>query len=183
MFDSRLFAVTRRLHDGREVFRREAAALRADEFVDWPERDAYSTGWQVFPLVLRARPGSMAVDLAYNRRRCPESAALLDAAGVLIGGVSRLLPGCHIYPHTDDPEPDVLRFHLGLRCRGRAGLRIGATELEQTDDTSYVFDHSCRHEAGNLGDEPRDVLLVDFRLTAAEVEMVARLRRGEAAGA
>jgi hypothetical protein len=41
-----------------------------------------------------------------------------------------------------------------------------------------VFDSSLRHEAGNLGSRPRDVLLVDFRLSEDEIDAVDRLRAG-----
>lgn len=179
VFDVRWFALPSRIAAHCELIQREAAALGPEEFVDWPERAAYSGGWQVFPLRLDLPPAGMVVDLEHNRRRCPGLAALLADPRIPCAGVSRLLPGCHIYPHTDRPEPDVMRFHLGLRCSGRAGLRIGGDAREQVDGAGYVFDHSIQHEAGNLGDQPRDVLLVDFRLSRAELQIVARLRRGE----
>ena len=176
VFPTETFAVARKLAAGFESFRREAAALADHEFVPWPERGAYSEGWQVFPFVMTTMPVGFAPDFRRHRVRCPESWRLLRDPRVLVAGFSRLLPGCHIYPHSDHPAFDVMRFHLGLSNAGDAGMRVGGLTLQQSPGQHYVFDSSQTHEAGNLGSERRDVLLVDFRLDDAELEQVERLR-------
>lgn len=184
LYDASLFAVGRRLVAEFATFRSEAEALAEDEFTDWPERTAYSTGWRVFPLLMAGMPPGLCVDFAQNQARCPRSAAVLRRdPRVICGGFSRLLPGCHIYPHTDHPEPFVLRFHLVLRNAGRAGLRVAGETLVLPPGEAQVFDHSFEHEAGNLGTEPRDVLLVDFRLEPAEAALVQRRRAAGGMGA
>lgn len=176
VFPSELFDVARTLAGGCEVFRREIAALAADEFLPWPETAAYSHGWQAYPFVMTTLPPGFHVDFRRHRARCPESWRLLQDPRVLLAGFSRLLPGCHIYPHTDHPAFDVLRLHIGLSNAGDAGMRVGGVTLEQRPGQHYVFDSSLLHEAGNLGTTPRDVLLVDFRVTEAELCEVDRLR-------
>lgn len=179
VFDTHWFALPSRIASHYESIRREVASLRPDEFVDWPDRTAYSNGWKVFVMRLDVMPAGFSVDLDRQRRRLPHLGELLADARIPCAGISRLLPGCHVFPHTDHPEPGVMRFHMGLHCAGRAGLRVGREDREQVDGQSYVFDHSVVHEAANLGSEPRDVLLVDFVLSQEEREVVARLRRGE----
>lgn len=183
LYPTEMFAVTRDLAAGFQTFRREAAALRPDEFLPWAEGQAYSQGWQVYPFVMVTMPPGLVVDFPAHRARCPDSWRFLNDRRVLLAGFSRLLPGCHIYLHQDSPAFDVLRFHLALANEGQAGLRIGAETKLQTPGESYVFDTACDHEAGNLGAAPRDVLLVDFRLAGKELEEVQRLRAAAGAGA
>jgi len=183
VFPVEMFAVARKLAAGFETIRREAAALRPDEWLVWPERGAYSEGWYVYPFVMTTMPQGMTVDFPAHRARCPGSWALLADPHVVLAGLSRLLPGCHIYPHVDSPAFDVLRFHLGLENRGDAGMRVGGGTFEQQPSQSLVFDAACPHEAGNLGQAPRDVLLVDFRVTGAELDELQRLRTEFAAAA
>jgi aspartyl/asparaginyl beta-hydroxylase (cupin superfamily) len=177
-----MFELTRTLASGYEVFRREVAALAPDEWLPWPETAAYSHGWQAYPLVMTTLPAGFEVDFRRHRARCPGSYALLRDPRVLLAGFSRLLPGCHIYPHRDHPAFDVLRFHIGLSNAGNAGMRVGGITLEQRPGEHYVFDSSLLHEAGNLGTVDRDVLLVDFRVSEPELDEIDRLRREFAAG-
>lgn len=186
VFPSELFDLARTLAGGYETFRREAAALDPDEYLPWPERAAYSDGWLAYPFVMTTMPAGFEVDFRRHRARCPGSWQLLRDPRVLLAGFSRLLPGCHIYPHSDHPAFDVMRFHLGLSNAGSAGMRVGSETLYQAPGQHYVFDSAQQHEAGNLGTAPRDVLLVDFRLSDRELEAVDRLRAaftGDAPGA
>lgn len=176
VFPSELFEVARTLAAGYETFRREVAALADDEFLPWPETAAYSHGWQAYPLVMTTMPAGFQVDFRRHRERCPGAWRLLRDPRVLLAGFSRLLPGCHIYLHSDHPAFDVLRFHIGLSNAGNAGMRVGGVTLEQRPGEHYVFDSSLPHEAGNLGAIARDVLLVDFRVGEAELREVDRLR-------
>ena len=183
VFPTELFEVARNLAAGYESFQREVKALADDEFLPWPETAAYSHGWQAYPFVMTTMPAGFECDFRRHRARCPESWRLLQDPRVLLAGFSRLLPGCHIYLHRDHPAFDVLRFHIGLGNAGNAGMRVGGDTLEQRPGQHYVFDSSVMHEAGNLGTEKRDVLLVDFRVSEAELREVDRLRaeyRGDA---
>ncbi|MCK5943191.1 MAG: aspartyl/asparaginyl beta-hydroxylase domain-containing protein, partial [Planctomycetes bacterium] len=176
IFPTELFELPRRLAAGFETFRAEAAALAPDEWLPWPETAAYNHGWQTYPFVMTTMPNGFVVDFRKHRARCPGTWALLSDPRVLIAGFSRLLPGSHIYPHSDHPAFDLLRFHIGLSNAGRAGMRVPGQTMEQRAGQHYVFDSALTHEAGNLGTEPRDVLLVDFRVSPAELAEVDRLR-------
>ena len=177
VFPTEAFEVARNLAAGYETFRRELSALRDDEWLPWPETRSYNHGWQVFPFVMTTMPTpDFVVDFRAHRRRCPESWRLLSDPRVVLAGFSRLLPGSHIYRHSDHPAFDIMRFHIGLGNAGRAGMRVIGRTMEQQDGEHYVFDSSLEHEAGNLGSQKRDVLLVDFRLSEAELEAVDRMR-------
>jgi aspartyl/asparaginyl beta-hydroxylase (cupin superfamily) len=176
VFPASMFSLCRTLAAGFETFRREAAALQPDEFQPWADRGAYSDGWVAYPFVMAAMPPGFRVDFRRHRARCPGSWALLRDPRVILAAYSRLLPGCHIYPHSDHPAFDMMRFHLGLSNAGQAGMRVPGQTLPQTPGQAYVFDSALPHEAGNLGTVARDVLLVDFRLDDDEVAAVERLR-------
>jgi murein DD-endopeptidase MepM/ murein hydrolase activator NlpD len=182
-FEADAFAVGRALVAARAAILPELRALTAADFVDWPARAAYSSGWQVFAIRMPRPPAGLVFDPAEAGRRCPQTVTLLRSLpAVQLAGVSRLLPGCHIFPHRDDPEPGVLRFHMGVRIEPNSGMRGAGKVVQWQAGEAFVFDHSHMHEAANLGAEPRDVLLVDFRLTADESAAVARLRAGAGGG-
>ena len=182
VFPTEAFEVPRRLATGFETYRREIAALAADEFLPWPERAAYNEGWQVYPFVMTTMPAGFRVDFRRHRARCPGTWALLADPRVLVAGFSRLQPGCHIFQHNDSPAFDVMRFHIGITNAGRAGMRVAGHQLDQMAGEHYVFDSGLDHEAGNLGQQLRDVLLVDFRLSEQELNEVDRLRAEFGAG-
>lgn len=172
-FDASAFAVGRAVQAASASLVRELLTLRDDEFVDWPSRAAYSNGWQTYLLRMPKPPGDLVLDHERIRRRLPVTTALIDSLPtVQLCGVSRLLPGCHIFPHRDDPEPGVLRLHLGVRIEPRSGMRSEARTVQWAAGAAFVFDHSQMHEAANEGTSPRDVLLLDFRPTAAELAWV-----------
>jgi hypothetical protein len=176
--DKNLFRVGREF--GRHVGRiaDELARLPAAEFVPWPDHAAYSDGWLVLPLLLDETPPGFDPPLDRYRRLCPETWALLQSyPEVITAGFSRLLPGCHIFPHRDLVRDVVYRYHLCLRTGGPAGLRAGEVTKPVAAGADYVFDHREQHESVNLGIEPRDVLLVDFRATTAELAALAAWRR------
>jgi len=176
IFPTEAFAVARKLATGYEAFRSEAAALADDEWLPWPERAAYNHGWEAYPFVMTTMPVGFEMDFRKHRARCPETWKLLSDPRVLVAGFSRLQPGCHIYPHSDHPAFDVMRFHIGLTNAGKAGMRVIGQTMEQRPGQHYVFDSALEHEAGNLGVQKRDVLLVDFRLSEEELLEVDRLR-------
>jgi hypothetical protein len=183
LFPAAMFEVCRPLIAGFEVVRDEIAGLAPDEFVPWGDRGSYSDGWVVYPLVKTTMPPGFSVDFRKHRARCPRTWQLLRDPRIVLGACSRLLPGCHVYRHTDNPAFDMMRFHLALSNAGCAGMRVPGHELHQTPGQAYVFDTSLPHEAANLGTSPRDVLLVDFRLSDQEVAEVDRLRREFTPGA
>ena len=73
-----------------------------------------------------------------------------------------LSPRTRIRPHTGY-QGDFLRCHLGLEIpQGDCGLRVGDTTRRWEESRVLVFDDRAEHEAWNMSDAPRVVLLIDF---------------------
>lgn len=158
-------------------FEAELARLVDSDFVPWFDVEVYSGGWLVFPLVAKLAPLPPGFDLERSRRLCPRSCAALAAHDrVLLAGFSRLMPGTRVHPHSDHPGADVLRFHLGLSTLDRAALAFDDTRVRAERERCVLFDHSMVHSSENLGDRPRDLLLVDIRLLPDEVAAVVASR-------
>ncbi|MEZ5964822.1 MAG: aspartyl/asparaginyl beta-hydroxylase domain-containing protein [Planctomycetota bacterium] len=178
-FPPELFRIGRELPADFEAIAAETAMLGDGRFAAWPDRDAYSDGWLVMPLVLDESPEGFEPDIAGNRDLCPRTVAILARyPEIITAGVSRLLPGAHIYPHVDVVKPSVYRYHLTLRASGTAGLRDDVETLTCSPGTGMVLDHRQLHESANLGDRPRDVFLVDFVASPAELAAVEAWRGG-----
>lgn len=102
--------------------------------------------------------------LADNAARCPVTTALiaqhLPSHGA--AGFSLLKPHSHIRPHQGYGG-GLLRCHLPLVVPpGDCALRVGPETRRWQVARCMVFDDTTDHEAWNLTDSPRIVLLVDF---------------------
>ena len=175
--DQRFVPLCAQIAAAAPIFEDELAALRGSDFVPWFDTAVYAGTWQVFPLIAQLDPQPPGFDLARNQRLCPRSHAALAAhPRILLAGFSRLMPGTRVHPHSDHPGTDVLRFHLGLRSAGHTQLVFDGVPSESRRGSTVLFDHSMIHSSHNLGSEPRDLLLVDIRLTEKEVAAVVRAR-------
>jgi len=168
------FAFTSFLERHFETIREEERALARAEYAPWPQREAYSGEWLVFPLVARGVDlGLPDLDLEANRRRCPRTAeVLLSVDRLVLAGFSRLEPGSHIFPHVDGSSPDVVRCQLPLHVPSGSLFRIAEWAGPSTEGRCLVFRGVTEHESVNRGTAPRTVLLADFRFPS--------LGRGEA---
>lgn len=131
-----------------------------DRLIDWVEPELYGEGWKVFGLYdfPHGRP------IAENIALCPLTAALIarHVSSHGAAGFSVLRPGTRIKPHLGYAG-SFLRFHLGLRVpEGDCGLRVGGHTARWRDGEALVFDDRVEHEAWNLTDAERVILLVDF---------------------
>jgi hypothetical protein len=144
------------------VIRAEAMALARDEFVPWPLHHAYVGDWLVYPLFLESWPAALGTEFTAHVRRCPQSTAILRRLGARAAAFSRLEPGAHILPHRDADDPGVLRHHLGLVTGSGGYLRVGDEWIEWAEGRVDAFDGQVEHEALNLGQSPRLVLLTDY---------------------
>jgi ornithine lipid ester-linked acyl 2-hydroxylase len=146
------------------AIRDDFQALDRRRLVLWPERAVYNHGWEVFGFYAFARR------LHENCARCPRTAAALDAIpGLTTAGFSVLAPGTVIKPHRGF-TPTVLRCHLGIVVPALCGLRVGEEVTMWEEGRCLVFDDTLEHEAWNLGDRPRIVLLLDFVRPGATFE-------------
>ncbi|HKB17385.1 MAG TPA: hypothetical protein VKF62_15055, partial [Planctomycetota bacterium] len=62
-----------------EGIRREAEALRREDCVSWPEKEAFLGTWLVFPLIVESYREFLDIDLSPFRRLCPQTTAILEA--------------------------------------------------------------------------------------------------------
>ena len=77
-------------------------------------------------------------------------------------------------PHTGVTNTR-LTVHLPLIVPPGCGFRVGATTREWLPGKAWVFDDTIQHEAWNLSDTPRAILIFDIwnpLLSAAERELV-----------
>lgn len=100
-----------------------------------------------------------------NLELCPTVAGLLrivpgypafrDAMFSILG------PKGHIKPHRDVSNV-FLTLHLPLVVDGNGYIEVGGIRRDWRYGEPLVFDSSYGHEAANLGNNPRVVLLLDF---------------------
>jgi aspartate beta-hydroxylase len=87
---------------------------------------------------------------------------------------SILEPGTRIPPHTGVTNTRAI-VHLPLIVPEKCGFRVGSRTREWIPGKAWVFDDTIEHEAWNLSDSPRAILIFDIWnpfLTEAERDMV-----------
>ncbi len=167
LIDPSLFEVARVLEENWQTFARELASVEAAEFHDCPHTTLYNHGWEVYPIVMDYYP--FPCDFEKHRRDCPDSYALLSRfPQIACGAFSRLRPGCHIIPHTDNPPPGQLRAHLALTGNAGVRMRIQDEYVEWEPGRILVFDTQMEHEVVHAGDDDRDIVLADFKMSETE---------------
>jgi aspartyl/asparaginyl beta-hydroxylase (cupin superfamily) len=130
------------------------------ELSDWHERKLYDEGWQVFgifnfphgePIDENVARAAFTADLVH--RHVPTHGAV---------GFSVLRPMTRIKPHQGYAG-SYLRGHLGLKVpEGDCVIKVGEDTRCWEAGRLLVFDDRGWHEAWNLTDEMRVVLLFDF---------------------
>jgi aspartate beta-hydroxylase len=114
--------------------------------------------------------------------RCPISARTLEevvprcrvAGRAPTAFFSILDPNTRIPAHTGITNTRCT-VHLPLIVPPNCGFRVGSTTREWVPDQAWVFDDTIEHEAWNLSDTPRAVLIFDIwnpLLSAAECDMI-----------
>ncbi|MBW4538288.1 MAG: aspartyl/asparaginyl beta-hydroxylase domain-containing protein [Myxacorys chilensis ATA2-1-KO14] len=159
-YDPYQFDFVSRLEENWQTIRAELDRLGSNDFVPYPEKYLLQkrTGWEIFGIYF------LGVKIDVNCELCPETAKLVKSVpGMITAGFSRLAPGAHIVPHAGKPT-NVFRCHLGLDVPEKCAMRV-ATEIKQwVNGKGMVFDDTSEHEAWNLSDRHRDILLLDFRI-------------------
>ncbi len=122
--------------------------------------------------------------VAENAARCPRTfAAVKDLPLCRIDGrtpsvlFSLLRPDARIAPHHGFMNARLI-VHLPLIVPAQCALRVGNETRAWREGELVVFDDSIEHEAWNLSQEPRIVLLLDVwrpELTARERDLVAAM--------
>jgi beta-hydroxylase len=134
------------------------ALVPQNTFVKWHERLIYEGTWNVY--------GLYGIDGKLNEKnaeQCPNTVAIIETIPKMrTAGFSMLAPGSRISPHKGYTD-EVLRCHLGLVVPGGdCHLRVEKTTYTWKVGKAFVFDDGLLHEAWNLTDSPRYILLVDF---------------------
>jgi beta-hydroxylase len=147
------------------IVRQELEQLSPNNFIDWPEKNIYNQGWEVFGLY------AFGQKIADNCKLCPETTKLLEAIpGMVTAGFSSLAPGTYIGPHFGVTNT-VLRCHLGVIVPDGCAIRVDKETKNWQEGKCLIFDDTFEHEAWNKSDLTRIVLLIDFtRPTATVVE-------------
>lgn len=116
--------------------------------------------------------------VAENARRCPKTlAALEDVPFTQMAGrspsvmFSVLRPGTRIPPHHGMVNTRLI-CHLPLIVPPQCGLRVGNETRGVVEGKAWVFDDTMEHEAWNLSDQMRVVLL--FEVWRPELSHVER---------
>jgi ornithine lipid ester-linked acyl 2-hydroxylase len=159
-YDASQFEFVRNLESNWQMIRQELYQLRPEDFVPYPERYLLDNrkGWDIFGLYF------LGVKIDLNCEICPKTTQLLQSVpDMMTAGFSLLAPGAHIVPHSGKPI-GVFRCHLGLTVPEECGFRVGNEMRRWQEGKCLVFDDTNEHEAWNLSDRPRAVLLLDFKI-------------------
>ncbi len=137
----------------------EYLGVRPD-LVDWHEKKLYDEGWKV--LTMYDFPHGQPIPETI--RKCPVTSALvrehIPTHGV--AGFSVLRPQTRIKPHQGY-QGNFLRCHLALQVPpGDTALVVNGELRRWEVGKALVFDDRVWHEAWNLADDERVVLLIDF---------------------
>jgi hypothetical protein len=148
------------------VVKRELQGLDLErDFLPWPETGGYSGVWSVFGLWFDCDP-YLPIDLPANQRRCPETTALLRSLPRLAaGGFSLVGPKSAIFPHTDNYAPQLQRLHLGVQVPKGSEMVVAGKRIEWEEGRVVMFDRNQIHSVTNVSDQPRVVLLCDFKIS------------------
>lgn len=132
-----------------------------NKFVDWPEKNLYNQGWEVFGL-FNWPDGS---PIKEHTALCPVTSELVRTSfpkGHGTAGFSRLKPNTILKPHTGYMG-NFLRAHLALEVPdGDCALKVQDTVIPWQAGKMIVFDDRLEHSAWNKTNQDRIVLLVDF---------------------
>jgi aspartate beta-hydroxylase len=119
--------------------------------------------------------------IAGHIARCPVSARMLEATPrcrverrAPTAFFSILDPNTRIPAHTGVTNTRCT-VHLPLVVPPDCGFRVGSTTREWVPGQAWIFDDTIEHEAWNLSDTPRAILIFDVwnpLLTAAERDMI-----------
>jgi ornithine lipid ester-linked acyl 2-hydroxylase len=102
------------------------------------------------------------------KKRSLRAPILIDSIksipGIVSCSISMLEPGSRIKPHHGDTNA-IIRCHLPITIPGKlpeSGFRVGADTREWKHGELLMFNDSEEHEAWNLSDKDRVILIIDL---------------------
>jgi aspartyl/asparaginyl beta-hydroxylase (cupin superfamily) len=162
-FESSDFEFAAALEANWLTIRQELEQLQPKNFIDWPEKNIYNQGWEVFGLY------AFGQKIEENCRLCPQTTKLVETIpGMMTAGFSSLAPGTYIGPHFGVTKA-VLRCHLGVIVPDECAIRVDKETRSWQEGKCLIFDDTFEHEAWNKSDKTRIVLLIDFQRPASTI--------------
>ena len=122
-------------------------------------RPRCSTEWRLYYAYMFGKPNDLA------RTDLPSLLAFAESTPNVVNAfISILDPGVRLPAHKD-PYAGILRYHLGIRIPEANPPRIRLDQDYYTwkNGEGAVLDVSFEHEVINESDEPRIIVIVDFR--------------------
>ena len=177
IFDKSTFAVLGAMEEACPQIREEMEAIPLEDYLVWPDTDAYQGDWRLFILDFEY-PEDLGVDYAANQARCPRTMEWFrNTPGVFSAGFSCLSPRSRILKHVDLKPETQLRAHLGLQVPERSRFRVADQVFHWKEGEALTFEGLIDHEAGNEDDAPRITFMIDFRLTPEELEVTRKFMK------
>ena len=171
-YDPSRFPFVATLEANWRAIRDEITAVQSADFQNW-DGNAFTgddNKWTVFPLYNGIQPDRPIERSDENCRRCPVTTEVVESiSGLRSAGFSRLEPHKWIKPHRDLGH--VLRCHLGLTVPPRCGLRVCGETRRWQEGKCMVANTDRVHDAWNLSDRDRIILLVDVFPSALDIDL------------
>lgn len=172
------FPFLRVLEDNYRAIKEEVTTILYNEdvnqkayFAPWYEKELYRGEWDVFGLYIHGEKWET------HCEKCPRTTALVEQIpGLVTAGFSSMSVGTRIVPHHRQSNA-VYQAHLGLIVPRKPKIqvdtvfpnRLNYCSLRVEDDLytwkegeAFVFDDTKEHEAWNIGDRTRIVLMLQF---------------------
>ncbi|MEU2959927.1 aspartyl/asparaginyl beta-hydroxylase domain-containing protein [Streptomyces albidoflavus] len=118
-----------------------------------------SEEWKLYYAYMYGQPNELA------REEVPTLLSFAQSRPEVVNAfVSILDPGVELPPHKD-PYAGVLRYHLGVRVprENPPHIRLDQDRHTWKEGEGRVLDVSVEHEVVNTSEEPRVVVIIDFR--------------------
>ena len=132
--------------------------IKEDDYTGYPLRNLYEFGWRVIGVKYSG------LNNFKNHEKFPILSSITKKYDHItrLSGYSKLEPGAKIGSHCDSPEE--VTVHLGITIpEGNCGFRMfDATTRLQEGKTQFFYSNDS-HEAWNLTDKDRIILIFDLK--------------------
>ncbi|WP_369173051.1 aspartyl/asparaginyl beta-hydroxylase domain-containing protein [Streptomyces sp. R28] len=125
-----------------------------------PQRAAQvSEEWKLYYAYMFGNTNELA------KKDCPTLLSFAQSTPRVVNAfISVLEPGVEL-PSHQDPYAGILRYHLGIRIpsKNTPRIRLADEYYQWKEGEGTVLDVSLEHEVTNESDEPRVIVIIDFR--------------------
>ena len=156
-YDAAQFPFTQLLENNWDDIYQEYRKLDPNHLLASPWKDLHDNQWSLFPL--------MGLKHKYKNScmKFPKTTTFIEQIpGITSASFSVLAPHTHIKSHEGYSDA-VLRCHLALIIPDDCKIRVGDETRHWQQGKCLIFDDTVNHEAWNKSDNPRVILLIDFK--------------------